>query len=111
MKTITVPKSKKAQALLDYDKCPEELLFEINLSKEEFDSLWKANFFTYLNSICNVHIDDYESEEITNQNSIALAIKDMENTKWPNNLKNLITEIIGLFIKAKKSETGVYFYF
>ena len=111
MKVITVPKSIEAQKLLDLDQCPSELLDETYLSQEQFDLLWKVNFFSEINHICGVNIDDFEDEEITNKASIKNAIAFIQSQKWLEEISEIVLKIEKLFQNAKKYNTSVHFYF
>lgn len=61
---ITVPLDKEAMNLYDMGEEEIENSLQWILTEEEFDTLNNADFFKQINNICNVIIDDYESEII-----------------------------------------------
>lgn len=111
MKTITVPLNKKAVKLLDCNKCPSNLLEEMYLSQQEFDSLWEAGVFQELNKIMNIIIDEYEDDSIVGETNLLHSIRFIESTKYLEPVQSLVTKIKSLMVLAIEKNTGIYFYF
>lgn len=105
-RVITVPKDAKASHALDYDNANPEHLIELNLTHKEFMKLYNDNFFNYLNNVCNVNIDDHESEVIDDREAIKLIL---ENYK--GNTDMLYFSILNLFKEALNRSTSIHFHF
>lgn len=65
---ITVPLDKEAMDLYDMGEEVIENSLQWLLAEEEFDTLNNADVFKQINNICDVIIDDYESETIQGNN-------------------------------------------
>nr|WP_314679165.1 hypothetical protein [uncultured Capnocytophaga sp.] len=105
MRYITVPINKEAMIRLDYDQNIEGDLVEITITEEELDSLWKL--FLKLNLILGIHIDDYETEEVTDYEKL-LKMKEILMT---NNTDKLTEKILHLIELAIDYKTGIFFFF
>ena len=105
MKYITVPINKEAMIRLDYDQNIEGDLVEIIVTEEELDSLWKL--FQELNLLLGIHIDDYETEEVTDYKKLL----EMKKILIANNTDYLTEKILHLIELAIDYKTGIFFFF
>ena len=105
MKYITVPINKEAMIRLDYDQNIEGDLVEITITEEELDSLWKL--FLKLNLLLDIHIDDYETEEVTDYKKLL----EMKEILIANNTDYLTEKILHLIELAIDYKTGIFFFF
>ena len=62
---LTVPVNKKGIEEYDYGIEHTSNLLESSINEDEFNLLSSSGIFSYINSECNLMIDDYESETIT----------------------------------------------
>ena len=105
MRYITVPINKAAMIRLDYDQNIEGDLVEITITEEELDSLWKL--FQELNLLLGIHIDDYETEEVTDYKKLL----EMKKILIANNTDYLTKKILHLIGLAIDYKTGIFFFF
>ena len=105
MRYITVPINKEAMIRLDYDQNIEGDLVEITITEEELDSLWKL--FQELNLLLGIHIDDYETEEVTDYKKLL----EMKEILIANNTDYLTKKILHLIELAIDYKTGIFFFF
>lgn len=110
---IVVPKDKYSEELLNYDQAADNQLNILKLQEPFFHILWEKGIFSNINEICNVNIDDFEDERITNIDNIRSTIKYLENKKASFNKDDQmnIELIIDIFKLALSKNVGVYFYF
>jgi hypothetical protein len=111
MKLIIVPKDKEAEDALEFDEAKEAQLIKLVLQDNEFYELHQNGIFELINSSANVNIDDFESEEVTDENQLSNVISDLMKKGVPENIKSKTEQIIFLFKEAIERRTGVYFYF
>lgn len=111
MKTICTPKSADAMKRLDTDTCIDGDLVELALPQDCFESLWSSGLFDELNRALSIMIDDFEDEKIVGESvdeAILVLDRFIDSDKAP---QNIFLEIRRLLILAKKSRTGLFFYF
>lgn len=110
-KLIIVPKDKCSEELLDYDLANDSQLYILKLKEAFFLILWKNNIFSDINKICNVNIDDFEDEKITNANSINLVINYLIKRERVYGYEEDMQCLLKMFELALKEKVGIYFYF
>lgn len=113
LRWITVPKTKEVEEALEYDKASRDDLLELILKEKDFIELWDAEIFSSINSLCNVIIDDFEEEEITNSLCIVKVIDFLTKKilETDGNLNKNLMALRILFQEALGRNTGVYFFF
>jgi hypothetical protein len=79
----------------------------------EFKKLQNSNFFTSINDMVDVNIDDYEDENITNRKELKLIIESniFNPNLYDNDVLFAVSAIKELFFEALSRKTGVYFFF
>jgi hypothetical protein len=111
MKTICTPKSPEAMERLDTDSCIDGDLVELELPQDSFERLWNSGLFDELNRALSILIDDFEDEKIVGElvdEAILVLDRFIDSGKAP---QNIFLEIRRLLNVAKKSRTGLFFYF
>lgn len=108
MKLICVPKNTEAMIKLDYNEAKSSDLCEIQLSKEEFESLWNIGYFKYINSKAGTMITDYEEDQIGDLGVLESLLRGLNQGQYNNN--PLAQKITHCFSKAIEYKTGVYFF-
>jgi hypothetical protein len=111
-RTIIIPKTKKAELALDFDKAKNSDLFIYALSEKDFLLLFKSAFVE-LNKSLGIIIDDFEDEKIS-IDKVNEAKKVIDNLKYKTNdiyLIELLTKLNSFFELANQCGTGIYFYF
>lgn len=109
-KLIIVPKTKQAEIRLDYDKALEDELHTISMSHVDYYNFWTNDLVDSLNEECEIMIGDYEYEEIIGIENIKQAIQILQSFEKSKD-KVVFKNIIEIFKKAIKNQTGVYLYF
>lgn len=109
MKTIRVPKTKDAMALLDTDECPAELVHALELPDDVFKALWQTDLLFKLSNELDVWIDDYESGDIVGLEAIRMGRTICEKHIALNPELQVLRQILGLFDLAEKYDTCVCF--
>lgn len=110
---ITVPKDAEAVVALDYNEASDDQLIEIILDDREFYAIWKSGFFSSLNYMAKVNIDDSEDDGITDVE----VLKEVVNSSLFDvelgdpKLNRLLEEMRVLFQEAIARGTGVFFFF
>lgn len=110
-KVIIVPKNKEAAQKLDVNEAFQSELIELVLDETKFNLLWENGVFDFINSVCNVNIDDFEDESITDLEKIKIIIDSLNIKNFKSNLHISIKNLLSLFEEALQRQTGVYFYF
>ncbi|UIR57315.1 hypothetical protein LZQ00_05735 [Sphingobacterium sp. SRCM116780] len=108
---ILTPKTVEIANKLDQDLASSEELIEIVLTEDDYNGLEKLGFFSFLNDLVNVNIDDYEDEVIVGDDHIRKVLSSIDSFDKANKQKSLLNEIRELFREALIRKTGVYFYF
>lgn len=67
--------------------------------------------FDEINEIADVHIDDFEEEEIIEQQSLQKILEFLVNFRVPIDLQHVKSELMNLFKDAINRDTGVFFFF
>lgn len=108
---IVVPKNAEAANKLEYNLAAPEELIEIVLSEDDFNGLEMSDFFSFLNNLVDVNIDDYEDDVIEGRDKIQKVLKYIHTFNIDSQQKFLINNIERLFKEAFLRNTAVYFYF
>ena len=109
---ISVPKDKAALKLALNDvTAPSEIFIEVTLSEKDFQHLSSMAVFDTISDIANALVEDYESEEIIDMNSIKSIIEFLASLKLKTPNSDSIHKILYLFKEAETRGTGVFFNF
>lgn len=106
MKIISVPLFFDAMHRLDIDENIEGDLFEIEISDNLFNEMYRQGFIHEINNICDCIIDEYEDEKITNVENIKKA---REIARKYEQIEG-IDRVVEAMNKAIEKETGVFFF-
>lgn len=106
---ITVPLNDQGMKDMEFDSDHSIHVQEIKLNEQQFYKLYQTGVFDVLNRLCNVIIDDFESEVIPFENLLH-AQKEIKNVFGNNEMEEffLLLQLIDLAILK---QTGIYFYF
>lgn len=108
---ILTPKTFEIENRLNQDLAQSEELIEVILNENEYISLEKLGFFSFLNNLLDINVDDYEDEVITGDYNIRKVLESIDSFNSDEFCKSLISRIKEVFIEASIRKTGVYFYF
>ncbi|WP_156305436.1 hypothetical protein [Sphingobacterium endophyticum] len=111
MRYIVVPKNAEAVNKLEYNIAAPEEFIEIVLSEDDFNRLEMSGFFSFLNNLVDVNIDDYEDDVIEGRDKIQKVLNYIHIFNIDSQRKFLINNIERLFKEAFLRNTAVYFYF
>jgi hypothetical protein len=109
IRMITVPLTVQGIRDMEFDSDHSIHVQEIKLSEHQFYRLYQTGVFDVLNRLCNVIIDDFESEVIPYKNLLH-AKKEIENV-FGNNEMDEVFLLLQLIDLAILKQTGIYFYF
>ena len=109
-RVITVPKNKDAQEDLNYDRANQLDLIEWRLTDEEFNKLYTLNVFEIINSTCQVLIDDFEDEEITDAISLQKVKTILDEMIFKDPFPELV-QMKEITEYALNYRTGLFFFF
>lgn len=112
-RVVTVPKDKKAEEALDYDKARQEQLIELSLEEADFYFLHQSGIIELINKIGDANIDDFEDDVVCGKENLNKIIAAIQLNEPPENDSNyqLVNNLLTLFKEAINRNTGVYFYF
>lgn len=106
---ISAPKDKEAIKAYNMGEDTSEQMSEWSLSEEEFNKLYSSGIFKELNCVCNVCIDDFESE-IIDFSKLIMAKETI--IKFKNSLpKDEFIKLYSLFLEAINYQTLIAFDF
>ncbi len=110
MKCISVPTSQEAMSRLDFDKCIDGDVIDLNITDEQYRSLVELGLIRLMNDLFDICIDEFEDEKIVGVDSLTQARLLIENDFHPseNEAVNLLLSQVN---KATEYETGLFFYF
>lgn len=64
MKCISVPTSQEAMSRLDFDKCIDGDVIDLNITDEQYRSLVELGLIRLMNDLFDICIDEFEDEKI-----------------------------------------------
>ncbi len=110
MKCISVPTNQEAMSRLDFDKCIDGDVIDLNITDEQYRSLVELGLIRLMNDLFDICIDEFEDEKIVGVDSLTQARLLIENDFHPseNEAVNLLLSQVN---KATEYETGLFFYF
>lgn len=109
MKCISVPVSQDAVQRLDFDESIDGDLFEVTLTDEQFNALFRTGVLSELNKLIEINIDEFEDEKIVGKRDLKIARRLLGQLSASDSVK--VGVLLSQIDKAIEYDTGVYFYF
>lgn len=81
-KRLTIPKNKNGEKDIEYGKYETNDVISIVFLDDEVNHMFHDGVFDKINQMCNIGIDDYESEEIPHD-KIKVAMSIVDESKYP----------------------------
>ncbi|CNK29115.1 Uncharacterised protein [Yersinia pseudotuberculosis] len=113
MKCISVPTSQEAMSRLDFDKCIDGDVIDLNITDEQYRSLVELGLIRLMNDLFDICIDEFEDEKIVGVDSLTQARLLIENDfhSSENSENEAVNLLLSQVNKATEYETGLFFYF
>lgn len=87
-KRLAIPKNKVGENDIEYGRYETDDVIYMVFSDGEVDDMFRDGVFDKINRVCDIGIDDYESEEIPSS-KIGVAMSIVDKDKYPTFYKGL----------------------
>ncbi|WP_050090647.1 hypothetical protein ACILPN_08735 [Yersinia wautersii] len=95
---------------LDFDKCIDGDVIDLNITDEQYRSLVELGLIRLMNDLFDICIDEFEDEKIVGVDSLTQARLLIENDFHPSD-HEAVNLLLSQVNKATEYETGLFFYF
>lgn len=99
MKTISIPTSKGAERRLDVGEESRNDLFELHLSKDDFNLLFSSGWVKEINAVTGSNIDEHEDDRITGPYDLT-KVRDISQSYSSSHQNKVFSDIATLSQKA-----------